>query len=122
VSAIQLRAPDFATSAARAAGDDPGPRAIELEITESVAMQDGEATLARLEALCALGFSLAIDDFGTGYSSLAYLARLPAQSVKIDRSFVSAMLEDAKSAELVRAVIALARSLGMRSVAEGVET
>ena len=122
VSAVQLREPDFAAAAARAASSGPGPRAIELEITESVAMEDPRAVLAKLEALRAAGFSLAIDDFGTGYSSLAYLARIPAQSVKIDRAFVSAMLEDAKSAELVRAVVSLARSLGMRSVAEGVET
>jgi diguanylate cyclase (GGDEF)-like protein len=122
VSAVQLREPDFAAAAARAAGSDPGPGAIELEITESVAMQDIQSALAKLEAARALGFSLVIDDFGTGYSSLAYLARIPAQSVKIDRSFVTAVLDDPKSAELVRAVVSLARSLGMRCVAEGVET
>jgi diguanylate cyclase (GGDEF)-like protein len=122
VSAVQLREPDFAAAAARAAGSRPGPQAIELEITESVAMQEIQTTLTTLEAARALGFSLAIDDFGTGYSSLAYLARIPAQAVKIDRSFVNAMLEDAKSAEVVRAIISLARSFGLRSVAEGVAT
>jgi diguanylate cyclase (GGDEF)-like protein len=122
VSAVQLREPDFAAAAAHAAGSRPGPGAIELEVTESVAMQDIQTALAKLEAARALGFSLAIDDFGTGYSSLAYLARISAQAVKIDRSFVASMLEDAKGAELVRAIVSLARSLGMRSVAEGVET
>ncbi|HWP56389.1 MAG TPA: GGDEF domain-containing protein [Candidatus Acidoferrales bacterium] len=122
VSAIQLRAPDFAAAAARAAGGNPGPRAIELEITESVAMHNVEEALAKLEAARALGFSIAIDDFGTGYSSLAHLARIPAQALKIDRSFISALPGDAKSAELVRAIVGLAHSLGMRVVAEGVET
>jgi diguanylate cyclase (GGDEF)-like protein len=122
VSAVQLREPDFAAAAARAAGTGPGPHALELEITESAAMHEIHTTLVKLEAARALGFSLTIDDFGTGYSSLAYLARIPAQAVKIDRSFVLSMPDDARCAELVRGVISLARSLGMRSVAEGVET
>jgi EAL domain-containing protein (putative c-di-GMP-specific phosphodiesterase class I) len=122
VSAIQLREPDFAQVAARAAGADPGPGALELEITESAAMANVEQTLARLQEARALGFALAIDDFGTGYSSLAYLERIPAQSLKIDRSFTAAMLEKPSAERVARTIVELAHSLGMKVVAEGVET
>ena len=93
-----------------------------LEITESVVMQDVPSTMTTLADLKALGVRLAIDDFGTGYSSLSYLKRFPVDVVKIDRSFVEGLGEETVDGEIVAAVIRLARSLGMRAVAEGVET
>lgn len=122
VSQVQLRERDFAQAAARAAGTRPGPGALELEITESAAMEDVEQTLGTLRELSELGFALAIDDFGTGYSSLAWLAKFPVQSVKIDRTFVGAMLHEELVARVVRTITDLAHGLGMTVVAEGVET
>jgi EAL domain-containing protein (putative c-di-GMP-specific phosphodiesterase class I) len=100
------------------------PRLLEVEVTETTAMRDLHVNAARLRALTALGVSVAIDDFGTGYSSLSYLRHLPAQVVKIDRAFVRDLAEDATGMEasIVRAVVTLAHGVGMRVVAEGVET
>ncbi|MBB0026254.1 bifunctional diguanylate cyclase/phosphodiesterase [Ralstonia pickettii] len=95
------------------------PHQLELEITESVLMEDIEANIALLESLHAAGISLSIDDFGTGYSSLAYLQRFPIQKLKIDRSFVQRMPGDGEA--IAGAVIAMAHSLRMQVVAEGVE-
>ena len=97
------------------------PARVLLEITESVLL-DAEVIGHRLHQLRALGVRLAIDDFGTGYSSLSYLTRLPVDVVKIDRSFVERLGGPAEDEVLVRAVVQLARSLGLRSVGEGVET
>ncbi|HJR44076.1 MAG TPA: EAL domain-containing protein [Actinomycetota bacterium] len=93
-----------------------------LELTESVLMKDSEATVSKLNALRALGVHLAIDDFGTGYSSLSYLGQFPIETIKIDRSFTHGVTEGPEDSALARAVIKLADTLGMKSIAEGVET
>ena len=99
----------------------PEPR-LEIEITESVLLQDTETTLAVLHQLRALGIRIAMDDFGTGYSSLTYLQCFPFDKIKIDRSFVKDITENVGSLNIVRAVAALASGMGMAATAEGVET
>ncbi|HUQ26269.1 MAG TPA: EAL domain-containing protein [Burkholderiales bacterium] len=98
------------------------PRLLELEITESLAMRETDATLSTLKKLKELGVSIAIDDFGTGYSSLAYLKRFPVDKLKIDRSFVAELPDDREQCAIVSAIVALAHALNVRVVAEGVET
>jgi EAL domain-containing protein (putative c-di-GMP-specific phosphodiesterase class I) len=92
-----------------------------LEVTESQVMADPERTLPILNRLAEIGARLSIDDFGTGYSSLAYLKQLPVTEVKVDRSFVAGLAVDHQDVAIVRAIVDLAGSLGMRVVAEGVE-
>src|SRR5206468_8359755 len=94
---------------------------LELEITESAVMANPEGALAVVSDLTRQGVRFTIDDFGTGYSSLGYLKRLPVHQIKIDRSFVMDMLDDESNASIVRSVVELAHSLGVRVVAEGVE-
>jgi diguanylate cyclase (GGDEF)-like protein len=98
------------------------PARLELEITETVMLQDTDATLATLSQLHALGVRIAMDDFGTGYSSLSYLRRFPFDRIKIDQSFVHDMCEKADCGAIVRAVTGLSNELGMATTAEGVET
>jgi diguanylate cyclase (GGDEF)-like protein len=98
------------------------PSNLVLEITESVMMKDTEAVVQNLHALKALGLRIALDDFGTGYSSLAYLEQLPIDILKIDRSFVNALVEDEEQVGLAQAIIKIAETLGHTTVAEGVES
>ena len=122
VSAIQLRQRDFVDIVERAVMEGVAPTGIDLEITESLVMEDVEATIEKLKKVRALGIRMAIDDFGTGYSSLAYLAKLPVETIKIDRSFVITMLKDIDTATLVQTIITLAHSLKLTVVAEGVDS
>jgi diguanylate cyclase (GGDEF)-like protein len=98
------------------------PRCLKLEITESVFSDNIEAAVGLLTELRELGVQLSIDDFGTGYSSLSYLQRFPIDTLKIDRSFVTQMMENEENLAIVRTIVALAQNLGMDVVAEGVET
>ncbi|MCO8270443.1 bifunctional diguanylate cyclase/phosphodiesterase [Actinoplanes sp. TRM 88003] len=126
VSPRQLAEPSFAAVVRQALADSGlPPNALTIEITEGVLVRSGaqtELTLAHLSELRADGVRVAIDDFGTGYSSLAYLRDLPIDILKIDKSFMPDDPTDAQQAALVRAVVDLARSLGLTTVAEGVET
>jgi len=98
------------------------PETLEIEITEGVAMEDAEVTVANLLALRELKVGISIDDFGTGYSSLSYLKRFPVTTLKIDRSFVSDVVTNSADAGIVRAVVAMAHGLKLNVIAEGVET
>ena len=123
LSAQQLRASDLADRVARSLRDHGLSGAdLELEITESVAMDNPELAVGQLQALRDLGVQLAIDDFGTGYSSLAYLKRLPIQVLKLDRTFVGDIETDLNDAAICTATLALAHNLGLKVIAEGVET
>ncbi len=122
VSALQFKQPHFVDRVASvlAVSGVPAPL-LELELTESILVHDADEALHRLHALARLGVRLSIDDFGTGYSSLAYLKRFPIGKLKIDRSFVNGLPADDSDAGIVRAILQMARALGMRVIAEGVE-
>jgi diguanylate cyclase (GGDEF)-like protein/PAS domain S-box-containing protein len=123
ISAHQLRSADLLQTVALALQENGlDGAALELEITESAAMEDPEACIAELKALVQLGVRLSIDDFGTGYSSLSYLKRLPVHSLKLDQSFVRDIESDPNDVAICAATIALAHSLGLTVVAEGIET
>jgi diguanylate cyclase (GGDEF)-like protein len=123
LSATQFHQPDLADDIAEILEETHlDPQNLELEITESVVMEDARATLAILRALKSLGVGLAIDDFGTGYSSLAYLKRFPVDTLKIDRLFVAGLGESTEDEVMVAAMIGLAHGLGLIVVPEGVET
>jgi diguanylate cyclase (GGDEF)-like protein/PAS domain S-box-containing protein len=123
VSPRQFQQPGWPQIVARALADGGLPaRCLELEITEGMLMQNPDDNARRLHALRELGVSVVVDDFGTGYSSLSYLTRFPIDKIKIDRSFVRGLASDAADAAIVNAIIAMAHSLGLRVVAEGVET
>jgi diguanylate cyclase (GGDEF)-like protein/PAS domain S-box-containing protein len=124
LSAIQMRQADFAeaiiSSTSGSSGEDAP--AIDLEITESVLMEDIDRTIPSLQRLREAGFHIAIDDFGTGYSSFSYLTKIPLDSIKIDRSFVKEMTTNASQKTVVSTIILLAHALGLTVIAEGVET
>lgn len=123
VSWQSFQHPEFPDEVARILDTTGLPAcALELEITESTALKDLELALASLGRLRALGVTLTLDDFGTGYSSLSHLRMLPVNRIKIDRSFTRDVLSDDKDAAIVRALIALSKSLGLEIVCEGVET
>ena len=123
VSALQLRNRGFAREVVQAVATDPrAAHGLELEITESMVMGDIQHGIACLQAIRATGVTIALDDFGTGFSSLSYLSRLPMDTLKIDRSFVSEMTVTREGLALVSTIITLAHSLKHKVVAEGVET
>lgn len=122
VSAIQLRRRNFVDTVKHAIGHGASPAGIDLEITESLVMEDVDANIQKLNAVHDLGLQVAIDDFGTGHSSLAYLAKLPVHLLKIDRSFIITMLEEPNAMTLVSTIISLARSLKLKVIAEGVDS
>jgi EAL domain-containing protein (putative c-di-GMP-specific phosphodiesterase class I) len=121
VSALQLRKQDFAQVIAVIMAANAGA-SLELEITESMIMEQVDRSIAALKQIRALGVSVAIDDFGTGYCSLSYVAKLPVNSLKIDRAFIVGMAEGPDGLAIVSSIIALAHSLKLKVVAEGVET
>jgi diguanylate cyclase (GGDEF)-like protein/PAS domain S-box-containing protein len=123
VSAQQFRTPGFVEAVERALRVSKiEPHNLELELTEGVLVESRDRTVAILNSLKGLGVQIAVDDFGTGYSSLSYLSRLPIDCLKVDRSFVSKAHERGHDAAITQAVISLAHSLGVRVIAEGVET
>jgi EAL domain-containing protein (putative c-di-GMP-specific phosphodiesterase class I) len=123
VSAIEFRDEKF-LEGVFAVLDETGldPKALELELTESVLMKHVESTVRILEALKSKGVQLAVDDFGTGYSSLSYLGAFPIDTLKIDQSFIRQISSASERTNLVTAVIGMGQSLDLRVVAEGVET
>ncbi|MGA7538694.1 MAG: PAS domain S-box protein [Steroidobacteraceae bacterium] len=122
VSAVQMRKRDFVATVIAALTGGAVPPAIDLEITESLLMEEIEENIRKLKELRERGVMAAIDDFGTGYSSLSYLAKLPVQALKIDRSFILAMSDDPDTMTLVQTIISLAHSLSLKVIAEGVES
>jgi len=123
VSSVEFRSPGFLASL-RTILHETGwdPHLLEIELTESVLMQDSETSASVLQALKAMGIQLALDDFGTGYSSLSYLKRFPINVLKIDQSFVRDINADSNGSTIVEAVISMGKSLKQRVIAEGIET
>jgi diguanylate cyclase (GGDEF)-like protein/PAS domain S-box-containing protein len=123
VSSLQFRDTNFVEDVLRVLAVNGAPaNRLKLELTESLLVENMEATIATMEALCAHGVGFALDDFGTGYSSLTYLKRMPLTQLKIDRSFVRDLLTDPNDAAIIHTIIALSRSLGLEVIAEGVES
>ena len=123
VSPAQFRQPDFASRVQAALAEHGTPAgALILELTEGLLIDQRDASLARMRELAELGIRFSIDDFGTGYSSLAYLTSMPLYELKIDKRFIDDTPHDARDTAIVQAILAMARHLGLRVVAEGVET
>jgi len=123
ISSLQLRQKGFVDSVLKViAADKDNPVEIDLEITESVIMEDLEESIRKLSVIKAMGVGIEIDDFGTGYSSLSYIARLPITALKIDRSFVAEMANSDDHMMITSTIISLAHALKLRVIAEGVET
>ena len=123
ISAMEFAREDFAENVARVLEETSLlPEFLELELTESVVVQDFAESTRQMERLKRLGVSIAIDDFGTGYSSLNYLHRLPIDRLKIDRSFMQVLNEPSSSLPIIEAIISMAQNMGLTVVAEGIET
>jgi diguanylate cyclase (GGDEF)-like protein/PAS domain S-box-containing protein len=123
VSARQFHQPDFVDRVRLSlAASGANPHQLKLELTESMVVEHVEEVVERMQQLHQLGVSFSLDDFGTGYSSLSYLKRLPLDEIKIDRSFVRDLVDDGNDAAIVQAILAMSASLGLRVMAEGVET
>ena len=123
VSPVQLHRKEFVSVVRRALAESGGEEhGLDLEVTENLIMTAIESNIEKLREIRSMGVGIAIDDFGTGYSSLAYLAKLPVNSLKIDRSFIVTMNESAESMSIVSTIVSLAHSLKLNVVAEGVDT
>ena len=123
ISPRQFRQNDFVERVARNLQTNGLPsHLLKLEITEGIVIQNLDDTIAKMHRLKKLGVTFAMDDFGTGYSSLTYLKRLPVDALKIDQSFIRDATTDANDAEIIRAIVAMAQSLNLMVIAEGVET
>ena len=123
ISPVQFMTRDFVGIVAKIVEETGiAPKRLELELTESAMMQDRDRAAEILKKLTAMGISVAVDDFGTGYSNLAYLIDFSFQKLKIDRSFVSRMETDTSSGAVISTIVGLSRALGVRTIAEGVET
>ena len=120
---MQLSEPDFVVTVLTAIeSTGANPRNLQLELTESMLVDNVEDVIAKMKALKSRGVSFSVDDFGTGYSSLAYLRRLPVDQLKIDRSFVRDLLVDATSGFIAQTIISLSKAMDLPVLAEGVET
>ena len=123
ISAVNLDEDDFAGRVfLRVANAGIRPKALELEITESALIRNGERAFEQLDAIAGAGIGIAVDDFGTGYSSLSYLKRIPANCVKIDRSFIEAIASEPRDLHLVTSMVVMLKGMNFRVVAEGIET
>ena len=123
ISSKQLALPNFVAQVKQVLREtELDPHNLKLEITESCLVEDAESTIAILQELKAIGIEFSLDDFGTGYSSLSYLHRFPFDTLKIDRSFVNSINNNADKLGIVRAIVTLANNLGMDTIAEGIET
>jgi EAL domain-containing protein (putative c-di-GMP-specific phosphodiesterase class I) len=123
ISAGQLRQPDFVENVLRTLeATGANPQNLELELTESMLVDDVEDIIIKMTELKSHGLRFSLDDFGTGYSSLSYLKRLPLDQLKIDRSFVRDILSDSNGGAIAQAIISLSRTMGLSVIAEGVET
>jgi EAL domain-containing protein (putative c-di-GMP-specific phosphodiesterase class I) len=122
LSAVQFRRGNLEAVVQRALADSAlPPQLLELELTESILIKNTDSILATVRRFKAMGIKLSIDDFGTGYSSLAYLKRFAVDKLKIDQSFIRDLSSDTGNAAIVQAIIQMARSLGLKTIAEGVE-
>ena len=123
ISAKQLRQPNFVERVLETLETSgANPHRLELELTESMLLDDVEDIVAKMTQLKSHGLRFSLDDFGTGYSSLSYLKRLPLDQLKIDRSFVRELITDASDRAIAQAIISLSQTMGLKVIAEGVET